>query len=538
VAIPDLARDIDAAGAVRLGDRASVAAIKRLVGDPRARAIRVLASCGCPMRAAGARAIAAGRELVGLVTLDLGSSKLDDDAVVALAAAPHLQTIARLDLTRNPFGRRGLRAVLAPGAFPLLRELALDLDDLSGGGLALLLASELAARLDNLELAGALLTDRDATAIANAPALAGVTRLSLAVNRLGPAAAKALATSRTLTRLVRLELGHNLLGPTGVAALARSTRFRALERLGLRATGPQAAGIRALAGSRALPALRDLDLSANQLTEVEIALLGDGLPALVRLNLDWNPLGPGAAVALAQRSGLEALILSDPVEQHPAGGAPSGIGDVGARALATSKHLATLATLDLSQNEIRDPGALALAASPHLAQLQRLELRWNHISPAGIAALAKRFGDRASVHHQRSEPPLPPPPPPPPAPPPAAPRRGPGRIDRTTALARLAKKRGFPAWRPGIDAPILEAAEAIRRDTIAALLAQGKRPTRTADRRILKRFVARFDALDRREHFIGTTEVEDLADQFEAIRSATLLAEPADADLFDAWRDF
>ncbi len=528
----DLVRDIDVKGLLQLGDLASVASIKRLVDHRAARAIRVLRSCGCQMRAAGAKALAAGRELVGLVELELGSSKLDDAAIVALVASPNLQSIERLDLSSNNFGRKGLRALLAPGRFPRLRELVLDLEDLSRGGLALLLASELASRLDNLELSQAQLGDRHVAAIAKAPAIARLTRLSLAINEIGPAGAKALATSRTLVNLRRLDLGHNDLGTAGVAALARSRNFGALEFLGLRSTDPMAAGLRALAASRGFGKLRDLDLSANGLGDSDVALLGRALPTLVRLNLDWNRIGPGAATALAKRTGLVELVLSDPVDEYAdeGGEPPCGIGDAGAIALAGSRDLASLRTLDLSQNMIRDAGALAIARSPHLAKLVRLELRWNHIGKSGVVAITKRFGARASVHHQRSDArPAPPPPSPPP------PVRKP--VSRKPTLARLAKRRGFPGWRREYDAPVPETAEAIWRETIAALVAQ-RAPTRAGDRKILKKFVARFDALDRAHPFIGTIEVEDIAERYEEIRDATLLVTDADDELFDTWRDF
>ncbi len=138
------------------------------------------------------------------------------------------------------------------------------------------------------------------------------------------------------------------------------------------------------------------------------------------------------------------------------------------------------------------------------------------------------------MHHQRSDTP-PPPPPPAPAPPPP---RKPGKpADRKTGLSRLAKQRGFPTWKRALDPPIPETAEAIWRDAIAALLAQ-RTPNRTADRRILQRFVAKFDALDREHDFIGTIEVEDIAEQFETLRAVTLVILPTDDYLFDVWRDF
>jgi len=65
------------------------------------------------------------------------------------------------------------------------------------------------------------------------------------------------------------------------------------------------------------------------------------------------------------------------------------IGDEGARALAQSEHLASLAHLDLRGNRIGDEGARALAQSPHLASLTLLDLAYNGIGDEGTRALAQ-----------------------------------------------------------------------------------------------------------------------------------------------------
>jgi Leucine Rich repeat len=510
-------------GVVELAYDTPLAAIKRLVGHPRARTIRVFRANGCPLRAVGAKALAAGQELVGLVELDLDEAMIDDAAIAAITAAPQLRTVERLVLTSCRFGRAGLRALLAPGVFPKLRELAIDSDALARGGLELLLASDLVARLVGLDLASAQLADRHAVMIAKATRLARLVRLSLAVNDLGPAGAKALAASRGLTRLTHLDLGHNILKAAGIAALAKSPNFGGLVRLSLSATFWEAPAITALAKSRAFGALRELDLSANQLGDAAVAALGTAaFPKLVALNLDWNELDAPAAAALVKRRGLTELILSNPLDDH-------GIGDAGAQAIAAAPTSVTLARLDLTGNRIGDAGARALAASRHLRKLRVLDVKWNMMSRAGVARIVARFGKRAIVHNQRKaepEAPLPPP------------LRTVTVVDRKTALGRLAKKRGFASWRPSVDAPIRTAAEAIRTNAIGALLAQGKRPTVAADRGILKKFIAKFDALDRVDHFIGTIEVEDLEEVFEALRGASLLAGDEHADLFDEWRDF
>ena len=160
------------------------------------------------------------------------------------------------------------------------------------------------------------MTDRDVERIAKAASLAGLAQLSIAVNRVGPTGAKAIATSRYLTKLVTLDVGHNIIGPKGAVALAAAKGFGRLETLNLRATQLGRDGLRAVMSSKQLPALRTLNLSANQLDDAATALIGPrDLPTVSRINLDWNPIGAGTARTLAKRSGLEMLILLDPVDQ-------------------------------------------------------------------------------------------------------------------------------------------------------------------------------------------------------------------------------
>ena len=197
--------------------------------------------------------------------------------------------------------------------------------------------------------------------------------------------------------------------------------------------------------------------------------------------------------------------------------------------------------LNLSANGIGDEGAGALASSPGLQKLVRMELRWNVIGGEAQKAIVSRFGVGANVVPQRTPAAsLVPPPPPPPKPAaslvPPPPKRVAKPVDRAKTLERLGKKKAFAAWRPATDGPIVAAAEAISSETIAALLALGHNTTRAAEKRILRRYVVRFDALDRKQHFVGTIEVEDIGTRFDEIRSATTLAD--DDELFDEWRDF
>ena len=109
------------------------------------------------------------------------------------------------------------------------------------------------------------------------------------------------------------------------------------------------------------------------------------------------------------------------------------------------------------------------------------------------------------------------------------------KFGRAITLQRLAKKRGFSAWRRSHSAAIIKAAEAIRAEAIAKLARV--RPTVASDRAALKSFITKFNKLDAADHFIGTIEVEDLAEIFDSLRNLTLLAND-DNDMFDDLRDF
>lgn len=377
-----------------VGDETGNVELKRLLAAPSAKQLRVLYACGARLRATGAKAIAAAETLAGLRELNVAMARLDDAAVAALAASPHLKCVERLDVTQNlrGFGVRGLRALCAPGAFPALRSLAINVDALARN-MGVLLDSELATRLTTLELVMAGLGDRHAAMLATAKSLAGLCTLSLASNRLTAKGVAALAGSKTLAGLTALDLGHNTIGEAGTAALAKAKWVPRLARLSLRCTVTGAAATaRAL---KAATALRDLDLSANGIGDDTVDALAPLAKRLTRLNLDWNQCGPGTAAMLATCTELTTLILSDPMEH-------AGLGDEGATILATAPALASLRVLNLSQNTIGEAGGRALAASPHLRGLERLELRWNHIPPPVVNKLVARFGKRVSVHHQRA----------------------------------------------------------------------------------------------------------------------------------------
>ena len=78
------------------------------------------------------------------------------------------------------------------------------------------------------------------------------------------------------------------------------------------------------------------------------------------------------------------------------------IGDAGAEALASSRALAGLIELDLSDAGIGDAGAVALAESPYLDGLLRLVVRSHgptarRLGAEARSALLERFGERVTL---------------------------------------------------------------------------------------------------------------------------------------------
>ena len=131
--------------------------------------------------------------------------------------------------------------------------------------------------------------------------------------------------------------------------------------------------------------LRTLSIAGNEITDEGIRSLANArsLTNLTSLNLSRNPLGPVGAARLAQSSNfsrLTALTLRD-----------CELGPDGARALASSVHFRGLRSLDLYGNDIRG-GAIAVAGSKTLGQLESLELGANDIDASGARAFAESRG--------------------------------------------------------------------------------------------------------------------------------------------------
>ena len=77
-------------------------------------------------------AVAAGRLLAQLETLDLTACRIGPKGIAALCRSPHVAGVRNLSLPQNPFGRAGakvLAAALPPGLLPNVKLDSCGLDD-------------------------------------------------------------------------------------------------------------------------------------------------------------------------------------------------------------------------------------------------------------------------------------------------------------------------------------------------------------------------------------------------------------------------
>ncbi len=383
--------------------------VRRLAASPWLGRLAALEidSPGDSLERAEVRELVRSNHLGGLVALSLRPWCLTGDCLPELLSAPFLPRLRTLRLAGTTLGD-SLGPFLRSPRLAGLEKLSLNDTPLDGGGARALAESPALANLTSLSLARARMTTADLSTLAAASAprltaldlsatglpagvaqvlagarlLAPVQALRLAMNRLGDKGAWALAQSSNLAGLVSLDLSANQLGPSGAKALAASPHLGRLTTLALRTNRLGDAGLAALAGGEGLARLKALDVSNNNVGPGGAEALGDAFPgSLSSLNLSWGPLGDGGAKALAnaERMGkLTALDLSY-----------AGFGDGAAVALAESPHLGRLQALNLGTNRIGDEGARALAGARQLGALTALNLGYNALGEAGARALVE-----------------------------------------------------------------------------------------------------------------------------------------------------
>jgi hypothetical protein len=236
----------------------------------------------------GCGAVVPSQFPASLETLTITSSGIGDEGLRALAGSTQLCHLAELRLLNNPISDAGVQALVASPLLNGLRVLTVRADAygaghfLSDASLVALSRSAGVERLERLDLHGACLgdsaalalansrflrnlthlelgwnpvdpmqllldasypgnppprstwiTDQGAVALAAAPHLAGLRRLSLSNHRISDAGARALASSPHLAGLTWLDLQQNVIGPEGVQALIESPYLTRVAYLGL-----------------------------------------------------------------------------------------------------------------------------------------------------------------------------------------------------------------------------------------------------------------------------------------------------------------
>lgn len=214
----------------------------------------------------------------------------------------------------------------------------------------------------------------------NMEALVALPWKSLESLSLGPLGADGLdELLRSPLRFKKLSLNEARLDPRDAERLAASPAVASLEELHL-AGNPLGVGAIAIARSSQLQRLRHLDLRGQHSNAVFQGFFSAlALPALEKLIIESNDLGPTVAEAIARSQGLgtvRSLFLGH-----------NGLGDEGMRALA-SADLPSLELLSISSNGITSDGVEALCKAPFAPRLHHLDLAGNRLDGRAAKALA------------------------------------------------------------------------------------------------------------------------------------------------------
>jgi uncharacterized protein (TIGR02996 family) len=202
--------------------------------------------------------------LTRLGRLSLNSNRLGPDACRALAVAevPHLRS---LNVRTNTIGDEGLTDLARGPSLAALTALHASYNRVSSRG-ALWLAEAFPAFLSVLDLSWNPIGDAGVRALASATQAPHLTALDLSYCELGDDAVVALAGSPTFAELRTLNLGSNHVGDAALAALAGSPCLGRLSALNLGYSRVGDAGVRALLESPLLHRLTALHLSGSSVT--------------------------------------------------------------------------------------------------------------------------------------------------------------------------------------------------------------------------------------------------------------------------------
>jgi len=169
---------------------------------------------------AGALALAGCRNTRSLRALSLVTNRIGCDGAAALASSEHLRQLRALDVRTCTIRRDGARAI--GDAFAELRTLDLTSNPLGTEGLRALVGGSGLTALRELCLQATRLDDAAVRILADAPLLAHVQVLSLRANDVTDVGARALAASPFAKHLRAINLDKTRVTAVGKQALTRA----------------------------------------------------------------------------------------------------------------------------------------------------------------------------------------------------------------------------------------------------------------------------------------------------------------------------
>jgi Ran GTPase-activating protein (RanGAP) involved in mRNA processing and transport len=306
----------------------------------------------------------------------------DDDAgcsgLVALLLSPVVQNLTHLDLSRTYFVNPLILMTIATSPF-LSNLVFLDISQtkVNADAVAALASSTTLIQLTHLRLGDVALSPQ----LFSQPSRLTKNLQSIDLSNTfmtGSSLKDLITASPHLTELILA--GNKFIGAAGAKLIA--THMPTLTKLDLSLCYIGADGYQGLAESNTLKNLRELNLNWNHAWPPESIITLVNSPALVNLtHLDLGDThdGPAVLAAIAQSTSLSQL-------QHLILG-NNQVGNQGAIALAQSTTLANLISLDLTYNRIGPEGVQALCTSPVVSKLTSLNLSLNKNVDNSVASI-------------------------------------------------------------------------------------------------------------------------------------------------------
>jgi Leucine-rich repeat (LRR) protein len=192
--------------------------------------LRVLGLSRNRLGALGLAALVSSTHLAGLRALHLGRTPLDGEAIGALCQSR--LPLARLDLDCTGLSGAGVARLCESGCLAGLTELNLSNNPIGREGCRALAACPELSRLEVLFLHGCRLEDEDVAALLSATRLSALRNLALSANALGRRSVELLAESELLSGLTELDVCHNaFVADEAERRLGASPRLAGVRRL-------------------------------------------------------------------------------------------------------------------------------------------------------------------------------------------------------------------------------------------------------------------------------------------------------------------